>query len=149
MSNRLAAERQRLFDALKPILPGRVDAYAPPANVAFVAPYIWIGQPDGARTTIGERTVVMVATFPVTVTYDGAERSQLAGLDDIVSQVVDAVARLERAEVVRWRPEPLAAGQTPNRRQTVLDVDVTITASTLCLPDPPTPVAIPPVPVEV
>lgn len=161
MSNRLADARQALVDALAPILPGRVDPYAPPPGVAFVAPYIWIGQPAGVRTTIGERTVVMVATFPVTVIYDGSVKAQLAGLDDVVSQVVDAVAAVPRAEVARWRPIPPEAGQPANgratvidvdqpanRRATVIDVDVTITAATLCLPTPGQAV-IPPVPVEV
>ena len=145
--SRLSDARQQLAEAFEVVLPGRVDPYPPPPNGGFVAPFIYVDQPDGMRSTIGERTVVMIATYPVVVTYDGADRAQVAGLDDVVAQVVDAVARVPRAEVARWRRQP-ADPSTPNRRMAVVEVDVTITATTLC---PPVPVeaVIPPQPVEV
>lgn len=134
MTNRLAVERQRLYNALEAVLPGRVHPYPPPTGVK-AAPGIWIGQPTVLRTTIGRATRAS-AVFPITLAYDGADRAQVAGLDDLVSNTWDALAGLERVEPDAARPEPL--NTDPDDRQiraTVLAADVTIAARTLCLPD--------------
>ena len=78
---------------------------------------MWIDQSDGFRTTIGERTQVMIATFPINVVYDGTDRAQVAGLDDIVSGIVDAVAAVPGAEVARVAPsaESIRTSRTGGR----------------------------------
>lgn len=144
--NRLAHARLALAEALDPILSGRVDPYPLPAGAA--APHISIGQPGGARSTVGQRGIGIVATFPVTISYDGADRAQVAGLDDLVSRSVDAIRRLSGADVAGWRPE-LPDPDSPNRRSTVIEVDVTIAAATLCPPDVPGEATIPPQLMEV
>ena len=145
--NRLGDVRQTLTAALEPVLPGRVQPYPPASSNGMAAPAVWVDIPGGVRTTIGERTPVLVATYPISIVYDGADRAQVAGLDDIVSKVVDAIAGCRGADVARWRRLPIDPNS--NRRMVVVEVDVTITATTLCLPDPVTESVIPPTPVEV
>jgi hypothetical protein len=132
--NRLGQARQTLVDAIAPVLSGRTAPYPPTPQQAGLAPAVWVDQSDGFRTTIGERTSVIIATFPINVVYDGTDRAQVAGIDEIVSGIVDAVAHVRGAEVARWRRQPTDPNQ-PNRRSCVLEVDYTITATTLCLPD--------------
>ena len=142
--SRRADERAQLCAALGPGLPGRVSAYPPTKATEFVAPYIWIEQPAVARTPIGNRSVGTVAAFPVVVNYDGAVRAQVAGLDDIVSAAWDAVTQV--GDPREARPTELDVGGT-RLRATVITVEITITAKTLC---PPAVVAapIPPVPLQ-
>ena len=82
---------------------------------------------------IGERTEIKLVQFPIWIVYDGTDRAQVAGIDDIVSGVLDAVATVRGAEVSGWNPQPLTS--TPNRRAVVVDVEYPITATTFCLPD--------------
>ena len=131
--NRLGQARDALVTAAAPVLSGRVYPYPPTPQQAQVAPAVWVGQCDGFRTTIGESTQIMVAVFPIQVVYDGADRAQVAGIDDIVSGLVDAVAGVKGAEIRGWRTE--VVNPDLNRRATVLEVEYTITARTLCLPD--------------
>src|SRR4029077_2102076 len=94
--NRLADARDALHPAIAPILPGRTAPY-PPATNLIGSPYLWVGDTDGFPSTIGDRTKVVVVTFPVWVSYAGADRAQVAGLDDIVARVIDAAALLPMA----------------------------------------------------
>lgn len=131
--NRLSAERQRLHDALAPLLPGRVHPYPAPAGTK-ASPGIWIGQPTVLRSSLG-RTVTTTAVFPITLAYDGTDRAQVAGLDDLTSNAWDALDALERCSPDAARPDTLDLDAERQVRTTVLAVDVTITARTLCLPD--------------
>lgn len=139
--NRLAVSRAALYDALAPILPGRV-ASMPPANVAYPCPYIWIDQPDVAIGFTGTASKMTVATFPVWIGYDGAVRAQVAGLDELVSQVWDAVQQVRQATPQSATAQTVDVGNA-TVRGVVVSVDVTVAAMTLCPPIP-APVVIPP-----
>ena len=99
MVSRLADARAALYNALNPVLPGRVDPYPPPAG-RVVAPKIWIGDHDGNPATIGTATTVTVARFAVWIVYDGAVHAQVAGLD--------SAARMGRLDGRVARGSPLA-----------------------------------------
>lgn len=146
MPNRLSDARLALFGVLTPVLPGRVSS-TPPAATPFPAPYIWIDQPDVALGTAGTSTRVTVATFPIWISYDGAVRAQVAGLDDLVSQVWDAVLAVRQATPQSTFVNTVDVGGV-DVRGVVVSVDYTIAALTLCLPTP-TSVLIPPEPVPV
>ena len=104
----------------------RVHAY-PPATVA--APTVWIEQGRGGEALIGERARGVETTLPVAVVYDGADRAQVAGLDELVARVWDAAAQV--GTPTRWEPQPLDVGG-PTLRATFVDVDMRIGAGTLC-----------------
>jgi hypothetical protein len=131
MSNRLADARQRLVDALLPVLPGRVEPYPPAAR--WAAPRVWIEQPEITRATLGTRTTVAVATFPIWIAYDGANRAQVVGLDDLVSKCWDAVMHAG-ADPQLARREQIDISPQSALRACVLFADVTLSAVTLCLP---------------
>ena len=131
--NRLGVARDALVNAIAPVLSGRVYPYPPNPTEARVAPAVWIEDDEGHRDIIGERTSVIVTTFPIWIVYDGADRAQVAGLSQIKSGIIDAVAHVPGAEVSGWRPQPLDFNS--NRRASILTVDYMITATTLCLPD--------------
>ena len=132
--NRLEVARDAIVQAIAPVLSGRVYPYPPSPQQAQMAPAVWIGQADGQPTIIGERTEVTQAIFPIHVVYDGADRAQVAGLDDIISGLVDAVAAVPGAHIRGWRTEPPDFNGTSRRASTV-EVEYIITATTLCLPD--------------
>ena len=133
--NRLTDARQALVDALAVVLEGRVGAYPPPKNARHVAPYVWIDQPTVTRQTIGRPTNVVVATFPVSVVYDGADHAQVAGLDEVVARIWDIAEVTAGMEPVAANPidRPVDSGVT--LRGCDVQVAVTITARTLCPPD--------------
>ena len=138
MVSRLADARAALYNALNPVLPGRVDPYPPPAG-RVVAPKIWIGDHDGNPATIGTATTVTVARFAVWIVYDGAVHAQVAGLDDLTSAVVDAVEGAERFYHDGWRPAILTGVPVDSSlRAMVITATVTITARSLCPAGPPT-----------
>lgn len=105
---------------------GRVSAYPPPQPAA---PCIWVEQPSGSATSTGGGALIDVATFPVAVVYDGADRAQVAGLDELVSRVWDAARTV--GEPQRWEPRLVDVGG-PNLRGVFVDVDMRIGARTLC-----------------
>ena len=129
--NRLGDARQRLVTALLPVLPGRVEPYPPAAR--WSAPRVWIEQPEITRATLGARVVVAVATFPIWIAYDGANRAQVVGLDDLVSKVWDATLH-GGAEPQLARREQVDIAAQSALRACVLFADVTLQAVTLCLP---------------
>ena len=147
MASLLADARATLLAALTPVLPGRVDPYPSPAGSRVAAPRVWIGEPETVPATLGQATAVTLARFPVVVVYDGAVHSQVAGLDDLVSAVLDAVASAPGFE-----PDGSRGGQIygfpadSTIRSHVVTATVTITARTLCPPAldavtvPPTPI---------
>lgn len=144
MPNRLGDARLALFGVLEPVLPGRV-ASAPPTSGPYPAPYIWIEQPDVSIGFTGTATKLTVASFPVWIGYDGAVRAQVAGLDDLVSQVWDAVQQVRQAMPQSATSSTIDGGPV-TVRAVVVSVDVTIAAMTLCVPTA-APSPIPPVPV--
>jgi hypothetical protein len=107
---------------------GRAQEY-PPQD--FVAPVVWIEQPRGSTRQIGATgaTTIDYATFPVAVVYDGADRAQVAGLDELVARVWDAARTV--GEPFSFQPQPIDAGG-PSLRATFVDVDMPIAALTFC-----------------
>jgi hypothetical protein len=147
MASRLADARAALHAALQPVLPGRVDPY-PPAPGRVAAPKVWIGAPDTIPATIGSNTTVTLAQFPVVVVYDGASHAQVAGLDDLLSAVLDAVAAAAGFESDGSRASgPIDLPVDSTLRAAVVTATATITARTLC-PTAATTATIPPVPLE-
>lgn len=143
--NRLAVARTALAEALNPVLNGRVLAYPPTAGRA-PAPSVWIEQPTVARVSSGN-TRLVVATFPVWMVADGAERPAVAVLDDLVAQVWDQVDRLGHNTPGVARPAVYTRQDNstpPAYRAAVLDVDVTVGAVSLCLPPSADSVQVPP-----
>jgi len=111
------------------LTPGRIHQWpAPQPN----APCVWIEQPRNDLTDIGQRGAVWVntVTFPVAVVFDGADRAQVAGLDELVARVSDA-AWAAGARAVRFRPGPVDVGG-PSLRATVVDVEMTVPQVTFC-----------------
>ena len=146
MTDRLTQAHDDLFEALAPVLPGRVAATPPTPQRSYVAPYIWLEQFDLTTTIIGTRTEVTVATFPIWIVYDGSVAAQVAGLMDLVSRVWDAVLHVPAARPTGATATTLdVAGAT--LRGVVVSVDVTLGALTLCLPTlAPSPIPPEPVP---
>lgn len=124
-------------DRLVAFSPGRVHAY-PPGTIA--APCVFIEQPSGQVGTTGAGNVLFdLARFPVAVIYDGTDRAQVAGLDELVARVWDASRAA--GEPVAFTPGPLDTGG-PNLRATYVDVEVRIRALTLCGSAAPAPVEV-------
>ena len=147
MASRLADARLSLHTALRPVLPGRVDAYPPQAGRP-AAPKIWIGDVDTDPATIGSATTVTLARFPVVIVYDGAVHAQVAGLDDVLSAVLDAISAAPGFEADGSRTRPVADLPVDSTlRSIVVTATVTITARTLCLPTPDV-VTVPPTPIQ-
>lgn len=138
--NRLTSARTELYEAIAPVLAGRV-APTPPTGKPYPPPYIWLDRSDGAITTVGTRTQVSVATFPVWISYDGAVKAQVAGLDDLVAQVWDAVLHVPAARPDRWFNSVADVGGVAVSG-VVVSVEVTLGALTLCI----TPAAASPIP---
>ena len=132
--NRIADARQALLDALTVVLEGRVGGYPLPRNARHVAPYAWIDQPVVTRQVQG-RSTFTVATFPVSIIYDGADHTQVAGLDEMVARIWDVAELTAGMEPVDAFPtdRPVDSGVT--LRGCDVRVAVTITARTLCPPD--------------
>lgn len=148
--NRLDQARRDLAAALEPVLPGRTSPYPPTAG-RQIAPYVYIDQPELERATIGQRSRVTVATFPVWIVYDGTDRAQIAGLDDLTSKVWDAievttgaVPMLSRRDSVPITSDNATGAPLKRYRAAVVSVEVTVAATTLCVPD----VAASPIPPE-
>lgn len=120
MSNRIDDALDRLYEALTPVLPGRVWPFPndEPLGVSIGVPTI---TPSGGAA--------IEAEFPVTVRYDGAERAQIAGINDLVARCWDACEALARCTPAGARPVDGAAGLT-----VVLTVRLHIAARTLCAP---------------
>ena len=109
--NRLTDARVQLYEALAPVLPGRVAA-TPPVGNPYVSPYVWIDQPEGAIQSVGTNTRLSVATFPIWISYDGAVKAQVIGLDDLVANVWDACLHVPAARPAGWLPSALDVGGT-------------------------------------
>jgi hypothetical protein len=129
----LTEARATLYEAIAPVLPGRVAAL-PPTQAPYPPPYIWIDQTDGGLQSAGGRTQLTVPTFPVWISYDGAVKAQVAGLEDLIAKVWDACLHVPAARPTGWSPQTVdVAGQSV--RGTVISVDVTVGAFTLCRPE--------------
>ena len=142
--NRLTSARVELFEAIGPVLPGRVAA-TPPVGKPYVNPYVWIGQPRWSIQSVGTNTRLTIVTFPVWIGYDGAVKAQVLGLDDLAAKVWDACLTVPAARPANANPSVLDVGGT-TVNGLVIAVDVTVGAMTLCLPTIDEPGLIPPEP---
>lgn len=109
---------------------GRVHQWpAPQPN----APCLWIEQPEGQLTQVGSTAPhwATIVTFPVVIVHDGADRAQVAGLDELVARVWDAANRVPDAEPMRFRPTPVNVGG-PTLRGTRVEVEMTLRHTTFC-----------------
>jgi hypothetical protein len=84
----------------------------------------------------------------VWISYDGATRAQVVGLDDLVAKVWDACLHVPAARPLSATPQTVDVAGT-SVRGVVVTVDVTLGALTLCLepavvgsPVPPEPVTV-------
>lgn len=133
--------RTALFDALAPVFVDPIDGWTfagrihrtKPADL--IAPSVYIGASTG-RDVTGQAPAYVV-TFPVHVAYDGANQSQVDGLEEIISRVHDAALAVgkpvshDNTEVLTRR-----AGTASTLAAAVIDVDVTVRARTFCIPSP-------------
>lgn len=151
--NRLDDAQTRLYTALSSVFDepfqveedrlvgfsnGRVSKYPPPQPVA---PCVWIEASSGGESTTGTTAVGLVdaAVFPVAVVYDGADRAQLAGLNELVSRVWDKARTV--GDPQRWEPRLVDVGG-PNLRGVFVDVEMRVGARTLCGSSPMTTVEV-------
>lgn len=128
-----ATVRGQLADALEIVLPGRIQPY-PPTTRRFSAPTIFIEQHLGSPGDDG-----FVASFPVWVVVDGADRAQLAANDDLVWNALLAVWPI--ADRASYIPQLIQGF-----RATVITVEVLLAPDTLCGPPAAATVTIPPTP---
>lgn len=128
--NRFAQSRAALVAALDEVAPGRTFAY----RTDKVVPAVWLGVAlPGERTPTGGRTPVKVARFPVTITFDGSDDAQVAGLDELTAKVTDAIQALPGARVVGARTsEETVAGRA--YQAVVLDVSYSLGIGSFCGP---------------
>jgi hypothetical protein len=132
--NPLATIRLELAAALEPVLPGRVHPF-PPTTRRWSTPLVFVD--DVALTR--DPAAGWVASFPVWLAVDGTVESAVAVLDDLKWNTVAAL-----------RPLCVSVNVTPQTvaglRAAVVDAAVTVDVESLCAPDPPTAVQIPPAP---
>jgi len=130
----ISDERARLHSALVAACAGLIEAervhlYTPPT---IASPCCWIAQPRLNVAIVGSPGATMIiATFPVYVVASGYEPAQAALNDELVARVWDAGASMARAEASSAVPQPVDVGGA-SQRAVVVDVDVTVTARTLC-----------------
>lgn len=126
-----ADARRRIVEALEPVLPGRVDPYGMAAM-----PCMYIGVAVPVLRQAGNATV-KAARFAVSIEYDGADRAQIAGLDEVTAKACDAI---DAAAGLRWTDAQPGIDQStedsPRTRQfLILTVEATISARSFCAPD--------------
>lgn len=143
VSNRIDARLDELAIALDRVLPGRVTGEP---RTEDVGPAIWIEIPALVPNRQPGATLWW-ADFPVWAVFDGLDRAQVAGLNDITARIIDVVdSDLANAWVLGSRPVEVVAGE--RRRSVVTTVRMAIAARGLCQPDIPGESPIPPEPIH-
>lgn len=144
--NALTVAREVLVAAADAVLPGRVFGYSTTRGQRGVAPYVWLEAPTLDPETVGTASTLWVAVFPVRVVVDGAAHAQVAELDEVVTKLVDSFEATRGVQVRHVEPGDVDVDASHVLRGATLNVAVTITARTLC---PPQPVAavVPPEPI--
>lgn len=141
MGNVLTDARIAIADALGEVLPDRVTVMP---RTEVVGPAMWVELPS-VRADRAPGTKGILAEFPVWITADGADRAQVAFLEDCLARVIDRLDRMASTWFVRANPAPTEAGAS---RAIVLTV-LHIAGRGLCLPDTPDASPIPPDPVPI
>lgn len=140
MANIIDDALDRLTAELATVLPDRTTGEP---RTEDVGPAIWVELPTlTPDRVVGAKQVL--ADFPVWITADGADRAQVAFLNDAVAKVWDACFRLRNCWPASSRP--VDQGNT-SQRTVVVTVRMLLAARGFCLPDPPDPAPIPPEPI--
>jgi hypothetical protein len=132
MLDRITESRARLFAALAGLLDaGRVSKYVP---AQVVSPCIWIERHSWSQTREQNANLIALSWRIVVATDADADQEWL---DILSAKVHDAVVR------AKFRPlfadhQSIDIGGT-NTTALVVTVDEMIAATTLCIPDQPTP----------
>jgi hypothetical protein len=100
----------------------------------LVTPAVWIGSPALTQRDVGNPGVVLtIVSFPVYASTDGVPPSQAWLLDELIAAVWDASLG-PLAEPIDASPQPVDVGGG-TLRASLIEVDVTVAARTLCTPD--------------
>jgi len=140
MANVINDVANEITDALDEVLPGRSTAEPRTENVG---PSLWVEMPT-VTTDNPSRPKYTYLDFPVWIIADGADRAQVAFLNDCVAKAWDALARVPLCTPVSSRPAPTEQGAN---RAVVLTVRRITKPTGFCLPDAPGESPIPPDPI--
>ena len=127
MTSKISDARSALHAALQDVAaaPWRVHR-VPPAN-PVATPCVWVGpyiqNLNGPSITI---------SFPVIAVYDGADRAQVEGLDDLGAAISDAIWRAKGRPIRSFSTTIEVGG--PSLRAIEYQADFTVQGVTLCMP---------------
>ena len=126
MPNAISDARTELFDAIKTGVeaPWRIQRTSPEQ---IAAPMIYIDSPELRAAASG----IVTINFPVVIIFDGSVRSQIDGLDQMLAVLWTTATYV--GTPTNSRPVNLDVGG-PSLRAQVLDVEMFISAVTLCPP---------------
>lgn len=133
--SRLADTRTRLAQALRDddVLPDwRVHDY-PPETVA--SPCVWIDVPTVRVDDLGRGARQIVSTWPIVFVVDGGDPAQVAGLDEALPLVWDAIDALDMVDTTGASAQPFDTGG-PRNRGVIVTADVSHMTRTFCQPLP-------------
>lgn len=141
MANVINDALNQIAAAMATVIEGRTTATPRTENVGASA---WVELPSLTADRV-PGTKYVAADFPIWVTADGADRAQVAYLNDVVARAWDALTRIPECAPVSSRPAPTAQG---DNRAVVITVRKTLLARSICPPDQPAPSPIPPDPID-
>lgn len=141
MANVIDDALDEIAAALAEVVPDRTTATPRTENVGASA---WAELPTLTADRVPSTKYVW-ADFPVWVMADGADRAQVAYLNDVTAKVVDAIARVPECWFVSSRPAPTEQGAG---RAVVITVRKLLRSHGFCRPDAPGASPIPPDPID-
>lgn len=144
MANVINDALNEITAALAEVVPGRTTATPRTEGVGTA---LWVEIPTLTADRV-PGTKYVWADFPVWIVADGADRSQVAYLNDCVAKAVDAISAVgapTECYFVSARPAPT---EPAANRAVVLTVRKLIRGLSFCRPDPPDPSPIPPDPIN-
>lgn len=141
MANVIDDAVAEISTALAGVLPGRSTASP---RTETVGPSLWVEMPTLTADRVPQ-TKQILADFPVWITADGPDRSQVAFLNDCVARAFDALDRVPHCYPVSSRPAPTEPGVP---RAVILTVRKLLAGRGFCRPDPAGESPIPPDPID-
>lgn len=141
MPNAISDAAAEIADALDAVLPGRSEL-APRTDE--VGASFWVDVPTLAPDRTPNPRHIH-ADFPVHLAVDGADKAQVAALNDAVAKAFDALDRLRLCWPMSARPVAVTAD---GYRAVVITVRRVLTARGFCQTDQPEPSPIPPEPLN-
>lgn len=127
--NKYAEARTRLVEALEEVLPGRVFPYEPSSSVPMG---IWIGVALPSTRSAGNSSTVKTVALPIVISFDGDTVAQIAGLDETVAKVEDAIANLAGARLLAARF--VDSPDDRSKSTVVIDIDISTGVRSICPP---------------